>query len=111
MRDFGGAQIFFGPLSGRFRRKPILMADSASSALRRALGSCSGRGGMAAVKLARSGQKLAFHDETGRSWRAQRAVHPPSTLIVVPVIWSAAGEQRKTTLPPICSTVANCFDG
>ncbi len=31
----------------------------------------------------------------------QSAVQPPSTLIVVPVIWSAAGEHRKTTVPPI----------
>ena len=41
----------------------------------------------------------------------QSAVQPPSTESVVPVIWSAAGEQRKATQPPICSTVANCCEG
>ena len=39
------------------------------------------------------------------------AVHPPSIGMAVPVIWSAAGEQRKSASWPSCSIETNCCDG
>src|SRR5205823_11256893 len=44
----------------------------------------------------RAGLRLLFHC----------AVHPPSTLIAVPVIDAAAGELRNTARSPSSSTVA-----
>src|SRR5258708_7214398 len=35
------------------------------------------------------------------------AVQPPSTEIVVPVIWSSAAKRRKATVPPSCAGDAN----
>jgi len=40
-----------------------------------------------------------------------RAVQPPSTDRVVPVICAAESEHKNTAVPPNCSTVANSFDG
>ena len=39
------------------------------------------------------------------------AVQPPSTEIAVPVIWSAAGEHRKATVPPSCAGETKSRDG
>ncbi len=39
------------------------------------------------------------------------AVQPPSTEIAVPVIWSAAGEHRKATVPPSCAGDTKSKDG
>ena len=39
------------------------------------------------------------------------AVQPPSTEIDVPVIWSAAGEHRKATVPPSCAGETKSRDG
>src|SRR5262249_37852254 len=39
------------------------------------------------------------------------ATHPPSSAIGEPVIWSAAGLHRKSTVCAICSGVVNSFDG
>ncbi|OAF10367.1 hypothetical protein AXW67_25870 [Bradyrhizobium neotropicale] len=39
------------------------------------------------------------------------AVQPPSTEIAVPVIWSAAAEHRKATVPPSCAGETKSRDG
>ena len=73
-------------------------------------------GGMLADKLGNKREALRRHIQflpllIHQPQQVQSAVQPPSTLIVVPVIWSAASEHRNTVVPPIWLVVANWRDG